>query len=59
MTTFDFGFGPVSAHRHPNGGGWMAMHGYTGSCGQTVIVSLQCRARMAKSVLSRAAAISP
>ena len=24
MTTFDFGFGPVSAHRHPNGGGWVA-----------------------------------
>ena len=24
MTTFDFGFGPVSAHRHPNRGGWVA-----------------------------------
>ena len=24
MTTFDFGFGPVPAHRHPNGGGWVA-----------------------------------
>jgi NDP-sugar pyrophosphorylase family protein len=24
MTTFDFGFGPVPAHRHKNGGGWVA-----------------------------------
>ena len=24
MTTFDFGSGPVSAHRHPNGGGWVS-----------------------------------
>jgi hypothetical protein len=24
MTTFDFGDGPVAAHRHPNGGGWVA-----------------------------------
>lgn len=24
MTTFDFGFGPVAAHQHPNGGGWVA-----------------------------------
>ena len=23
-TTFDFGSGPVPAHRHPNGGGWVA-----------------------------------
>ena len=23
-TTFDFGFGPVPAHRHPHGGGWVA-----------------------------------
>lgn len=23
-TTFDFGFGPVPAHQHPNGGGWVA-----------------------------------
>ena len=23
-TTYDFGNGPVSAHRHPNGGGWVA-----------------------------------
>ena len=23
-TTFDFGDGPVAAHRHPNGGGWVA-----------------------------------
>ena len=22
--SFDFGFGPVSAHRHANGGGWVA-----------------------------------
>ena len=22
--SFDFGFGPVSAHRHTNGGGWVA-----------------------------------
>lgn len=22
--TFDFGFGPVPAHWHPNGGGWVA-----------------------------------
>jgi UDP-3-O-[3-hydroxymyristoyl] glucosamine N-acyltransferase len=22
--TFDFGNGPVPAHRHPNGGGWVA-----------------------------------
>lgn len=24
MTTFDFGNGPVPAHQHPNGGGWVA-----------------------------------
>ena len=24
MTTFDFGKGPVPAHQHPNGGGWVA-----------------------------------
>ena len=24
MTTFDFGFGPVPAHQHPNGRGWVA-----------------------------------
>ena len=24
MTTFDFGNGPVSAHQHSNGGGWVA-----------------------------------
>ena len=24
MTTFDFGTGPVPAHQHPNGGGWVA-----------------------------------
>ena len=24
MTTFDFGSGPVPAHQHPNGGGWVA-----------------------------------
>jgi hypothetical protein len=24
MTAFDFGNGPVPAHRHPNGGGWVA-----------------------------------
>ncbi len=24
METFDFGFGPVHAHRHANGGGWVA-----------------------------------
>ena len=26
MTTFDFndGLGPVAAHQHPNGGGWVA-----------------------------------
>ena len=24
MTTFDFGTGPVPAHKHPNGGGWVA-----------------------------------
>ena len=23
-TTFDFGFGSVPAHKHPNGGGWVA-----------------------------------
>ena len=23
-TTFDFGAGPIPAHRHPNGGGWVA-----------------------------------
>ncbi len=23
-TTFDFGFGPVPAHQHANGGGWVA-----------------------------------
>jgi hypothetical protein len=23
-TTFDFGFGPVPAHQHPNGGGWVS-----------------------------------
>ena len=23
-TTFDFGYGPVPAHQHPNGGGWVA-----------------------------------
>ena len=23
-TTYDFGSGPVAAHRHPNGGGWVA-----------------------------------
>ena len=23
-TMFDFGFGPVAAHRHANGGGWVA-----------------------------------
>ena len=23
-TTFDFGEGPVPAHKHPNGGGWVA-----------------------------------
>ena len=24
MTTFDFGYGPVPAHQHPRGGGWVA-----------------------------------
>ena len=24
MTTFDFGYGPVPAHLHPHGGGWVA-----------------------------------
>ena len=24
MSTFDFGFGPVPAHQHTNGGGWVA-----------------------------------
>ena len=24
MTTFDFGTGPVPAHKHSNGGGWVA-----------------------------------
>jgi hypothetical protein len=24
MTTFDFGDGPVAAHKHSNGGGWVA-----------------------------------
>ena len=24
MTTFDFGKGPVPAHQHSNGGGWVA-----------------------------------
>ena len=24
MTQFDFGIGPVPAHQHPNGGGWVA-----------------------------------
>jgi hypothetical protein len=24
MTQFDFGDGPVPAHQHPNGGGWVA-----------------------------------
>ena len=24
MTQFDFGNGPVPAHQHPNGGGWVA-----------------------------------
>jgi len=24
MTTFDFGNGPVPAHQHSNGGGWVA-----------------------------------
>ena len=24
METFDFGFGPVPAHKHANGGGWVA-----------------------------------
>ena len=24
MTVFNFGFGPVPAHRHSNGGGWVA-----------------------------------
>ena len=24
MTTYDFGAGPVPAHQHPNGGGWVA-----------------------------------
>ncbi len=24
VTTFDFGDGPVPAHQHPNGGGWVA-----------------------------------
>jgi len=24
MTTFDFGYGPVPAHQHSNGGGWVA-----------------------------------
>lgn len=28
MTTFDFGNGPVPAHRHPNGGGWVADTAY-------------------------------
>jgi hypothetical protein len=25
---FDFGFGPVPAHQHPNGGGWVADTAY-------------------------------
>ena len=28
--TFDFGFGPVPAHKHPNGGGWVADTAYVG-----------------------------
>ena len=24
METHDFGYGPISAHKHPNGGGWVA-----------------------------------
>ena len=24
MNTYDFGNGPVAAHKHPNGGGWVA-----------------------------------
>jgi hypothetical protein len=24
MTTFDFGYGPVPAHQHSHGGGWVA-----------------------------------
>ena len=24
MNTHDFGNGPVAAHKHPNGGGWVA-----------------------------------
>ncbi len=28
MTTFDFGSGPVPAHNHPNGGGWVADTAY-------------------------------
>ena len=28
MTQFDFGDGPVPAHQHPNGGGWVADTAY-------------------------------
>ena len=36
-TTFDFGNGPVAAHQHPNGGGWVAD---TATVGDTARVSI-------------------
>ena len=30
MISFDFGTGPVPAHKHPNGGGWVADTAFVG-----------------------------
>jgi hypothetical protein len=37
VTTHDFGSGPVAAHQHPNGGGWVAD---TASVESTALVKL-------------------
>jgi hypothetical protein len=38
--TFDFGNGPVAAHQHPNGGGWVAN---TATVGETAYVGPEAR----------------
>ncbi len=40
MTTFDFGAGPVPAHKHPNGGGWVAD---TATVSNTAYVGIDAR----------------
>jgi hypothetical protein len=55
--SFDFGFGPVSAHRHTNGGGWVADTAIveaTAFVGPEALVYDKARKRQRRAIIEKA-----